>query len=213
MGFLQWGRAYGPPLGRRSAVPVVRIKPRVGTVNSDTAPAPTESSGTGWWANCSPRATGPGRRATSPPPGGLERATHLLADSGRSLSPGFGSSTAVHSTAAGGAGPRHTGLIPGRQAALAGHARAEPELLGQVLPLRSFSVAAPRSGRRRRFDIIRFGLHRALRKIPHDFSRATPRSTGARAEDSARLTVCCVGMRSRPGGRLRAVVTHGPPPI
>lgn len=39
-------------------------------------------------------------------------------------------------------------------------------------------------------DDIRFGLHRALRKIRHDFSRATPRSTGARAADSARLTVC-----------------------
>jgi hypothetical protein len=53
-------------------------------------------------------------------------------------------------------------------------------------------------------DVIRFGLRRTLRKIRHDFSRATPRSTGARAADSARLTVRCVGMRSRPGGRLRA---------
>lgn len=32
-------------------------------------------------------------------------------------------------------------------------------------------------------DDIRFGLHRALRKIRHAFSRATPRSTGARAAD------------------------------
>lgn len=62
-------------------------------------------------------------------------------------------------------------------------------------------------------DVIRFRLHRALRKIRHDFSRATPRSIGARAADSARLTVCCVGVRSRPDGRLRAVVTHGPAPM
>ena len=62
-------------------------------------------------------------------------------------------------------------------------------------------------------DVIRFGLHRDLRKIRHDFSRAMPRSTGARAADSARLTVCWVGVRSRPGGRLRAVVTHGPAPM
>jgi SAM-dependent methyltransferase len=61
-------------------------------------------------------------------------------------------------------------------------------------------------------DDMRFGLHRALRKIRQDFSRATPRSTEARAADSARLTVCCVGVRSRPGGRLRGVVTHGPAP-
>ncbi len=39
-------------------------------------------------------------------------------------------------------------------------------------------------------DVIRFRLHRAPRKIRQDFSRATPRSTGARAADSARLTVC-----------------------
>lgn len=62
-------------------------------------------------------------------------------------------------------------------------------------------------------DDIRFGLHRDLRKIRHDFSRAMPRSTGARAADSARLTVCWVGVRSRPGGRLRAVVTQGPAPM
>jgi hypothetical protein len=41
-------------------------------------------------------------------------------------------------------------------------------------------------------DDIRFVLHRDLRKIRHDLSRATPPSTGARAVDSARLTVCCV---------------------
>jgi hypothetical protein len=39
-------------------------------------------------------------------------------------------------------------------------------------------------------DVIRFGLHRDLRKIRQDFSRATPRSTGARAVASARLMVC-----------------------
>jgi hypothetical protein len=59
-------------------------------------------------------------------------------------------------------------------------------------------------------DDIRFGLQRALRMIRQDFSRATPRSTGARAADSARLTVCRVGVRPRPSGRLRGVVTHGP---
>lgn len=37
---------------------------------------------------------------------------------------------------------------------------------------------------------IRFGLHWDLRKIRHDFSRATPRSTGTRAVDSARLPGC-----------------------
>jgi hypothetical protein len=51
-------------------------------------------------------------------------------------------------------------------------------------------------------DDIRFGLQWDLRKIRHDFSRATPRSTGTRAVDSAWLTVCWVGVRSRPGGRL-----------
>jgi hypothetical protein len=62
-------------------------------------------------------------------------------------------------------------------------------------------------------DDIRFGLHRALRKIRHHLSRATPRSTGARAADSARLRVYWVGVRSRPGGRLRGVVSHGPAPM
>jgi len=62
-------------------------------------------------------------------------------------------------------------------------------------------------------DDIRFGTHRDLRKIRHDLSRATPRSTGARAGDSARLTVCWVGARSRPGGRPSGVVTHGPAPM
>lgn len=38
-------------------------------------------------------------------------------------------------------------------------------------------------------DDIRFGLHHALRKIRHNFSRAMPRSTGERASDNARLTV------------------------
>ncbi len=34
-------------------------------------------------------------------------------------------------------------------------------------------------------DVMRLGLHRALRKIRQDFSLATPRSTGARAAASA----------------------------
>lgn len=62
-------------------------------------------------------------------------------------------------------------------------------------------------------DDIRLGLHRDLRKIRHDFSRVTPRSTDALATDSARLTVCWVGVRSRPGGRLRGVVTQGLAPM
>lgn len=57
-------------------------------------------------------------------------------------------------------------------------------------------------------DDMRFGLHWALRKIRQDFSRATRRSTSACAADSARLTVCCVGVRSRPGGHLRGVRRH-----
>ena len=57
-------------------------------------------------------------------------------------------------------------------------------------------------------DDIRFGLHRALQQI-EDFRRATPRSTGARAAESARLTVRWVGDNSRPDGRLTGVVTHG----
>jgi hypothetical protein len=44
--------------------------------------------------------------------------------------------------------------------------------------------------------------------VRQDFGRATPRSTGARAADSARLTLCLVGVRSRAGGGLRGVVTH-----
>jgi len=36
-------------------------------------------------------------------------------------------------------------------------------------------------------DVIRFGLHRDLRKMRQDFKRATPRSTGARAAASARV--------------------------
>ncbi|GAA2532224.1 hypothetical protein GCM10010423_29820 [Streptomyces levis] len=52
-------------------------------------------------------------------------------------------------------------------------------------------------------DDIHLGLHRSLRKIRHDFSRATARSTGARAAGGARLMVCWVGVRSPPGGLLR----------
>lgn len=62
-------------------------------------------------------------------------------------------------------------------------------------------------------DVIRFGLHRALRKIRQDFRRATPLSTGARALDSARLTVCWVSVSSPPAGRLAGVVTHAPAPM
>jgi hypothetical protein len=57
-------------------------------------------------------------------------------------------------------------------------------------------------------DVIQFRLHRDLRKMRQDSRRATPRSTGARAADSARLTACWVGVSSRPGGRLRGAVTH-----
>lgn len=46
-----------------------------------------------------------------------------------------------------------------------------------------------------------------------DFRRATPPSAGARALDSARLTVCWVSVSSSPAGRLAGVVTHGPAPI
>lgn len=44
-------------------------------------------------------------------------------------------------------------------------------------------------------DVMRFGLHRDLRKIRQDFRRATPRSTGARAAARARLTVFSVRVR------------------
>jgi hypothetical protein len=37
-------------------------------------------------------------------------------------------------------------------------------------------------------DDMRFGLHRALRKIRQDFSRATPRSTGAGEHPAAHMT-------------------------
>lgn len=62
-------------------------------------------------------------------------------------------------------------------------------------------------------DVIRFGLHRALRKIRHRLSRAGPRSTAARARDNARLTVRCVMGSSPLGGRRRGVVTYGPAPV
>jgi hypothetical protein len=61
--------------------------------------------------------------------------------------------------------------------------------------------------------VIRFGLQRLLRKIRQDFSRATPRSTGARAWASARFSVRSVGESSPLGGRRMAVLTHGPPPM
>lgn len=62
-------------------------------------------------------------------------------------------------------------------------------------------------------DDIRFGLQRAWWKIRQDFRRATPRSTGARVAESARLRVRWVGDRSRRGGRLAGVVTQGPAPV
>jgi hypothetical protein len=37
-------------------------------------------------------------------------------------------------------------------------------------------------------------------------------STGAHAAESARMAVCRVGVKPRPGRRLRGVVTHGPTP-
>lgn len=54
---------------------------------------------------------------------------------------------------------------------------------------------------------------RDLRKICQDFSRAMPRSTGARAADRARFAVCSVGVSSPPGGRRLAVVTQSPAPM
>ncbi len=61
-------------------------------------------------------------------------------------------------------------------------------------------------------DVMRFGLHRDLRKIRQDSKRATPRSTGARAAARARLTVFSVGVSSCRGLRLLPVVSQGPPP-
>jgi hypothetical protein len=61
--------------------------------------------------------------------------------------------------------------------------------------------------------VMRFGLMRDLRKICQDFSRAMPRSTGARAAARARLTVRWVRVSSPPGGRLSPVVTQGPAPV
>lgn len=103
-----------------------------------------------------------------------------------------------------------------RQAGRPDH-EARPPLLALVwsgrLTTEVFQRCRSRVSTAAEIDDIRFGLHRDLRKIRQDFSRATPRSTGARAVASARLMVCWVGVRSRPGGRLRGVVTHGPAPI
>ncbi|GGS67457.1 hypothetical protein GCM10010253_47930 [Streptomyces badius] len=52
-------------------------------------------------------------------------------------------------------------------------------------------------------DVMRFGLHRDLRKMRQDFSRATPRSTGARAPARARLRVFSVQVRPCLGGLVR----------
>lgn len=61
-------------------------------------------------------------------------------------------------------------------------------------------------------DVIRLGLHRDLRKIRQDFNRAMPRSTGARAADSARLRVFSVRVSSCRGLRLMPVVNQRPAP-
>ena len=61
--------------------------------------------------------------------------------------------------------------------------------------------------------VMRFGLMRDLRKICQDFSRAMPRSTGARAAARARLTVRWVRVSSPPGGRLSPVLTQGLAPV
>lgn len=74
-----------------------------------------------------------------------------------------------------------------------------------------FSVACPWRGRRQRFTsfdsgctwICGRGARTSVGRRP-----ATP--TGVRAADGARLAVCWVGVESRPGGRPRTVVTHGP---
>lgn len=52
--------------------------------------------------------------------------------------------------------------------------------------------------------LMRLGLMRDLWKIYQDFSRAKPRSTGARAADRTRFVVCSVGVSSPPGGRRLA---------
>ncbi len=49
--------------------------------------------------------------------------------------------------------------------------------------------------------LMRLGLIRDLRKICQDFSRAMPRSTGARAADRARFAVCSVVVSSPPAQR------------
>ena len=56
-------------------------------------------------------------------------------------------------------------------------------------------------------DVIRFGLHGALRKIHQDFSRATPRSTGARAAGSSSAAERD-GSSSIPSGFGRALTSQ-----
>ncbi|KUN04327.1 hypothetical protein AQI96_37555 [Streptomyces canus] len=46
-------------------------------------------------------------------------------------------------------------------------------------------------------DVIRFGLYRDRRRMRQGFRRAMPRSTGALALDSARLTLTQVGADGR----------------
>lgn len=61
-------------------------------------------------------------------------------------------------------------------------------------------------------DDIRFGLHRVLRMIRQDFSRATPCSAGARAAESARLTVRWVSDSSPLAGVWRVWSPREPTP-
>jgi phosphoserine phosphatase len=64
-------------------------------------------------------------------------------------------------------------------------------------------------GRLSRLTTFDSGCHRALRKIRQGVRWAAPRSTGARAAESARLIPRLAGDNSWRGGRLTGVVTHG----
>ncbi|GHD79770.1 hypothetical protein GCM10010336_62370 [Streptomyces goshikiensis] len=61
--------------------------------------------------------------------------------------------------------------------------------------------------------VMRLGLQRALLKMRQDLSRATLRSTGARAADRAPVIVCRLVVRSWFGSRLIGVVTQWPAPM
>ena len=60
-------------------------------------------------------------------------------------------------------------------------------------------------------DVVRFVLHRDLRKMRQDLRRATPCSTGARAAAGARLRVFSAEVSFCGGLRLMPVITHGSP--